>query len=118
MTEAAKIAELAEHLRGMIDSLDEHVGREEIAAQLDEARKMALALGDEDEQRSEHNEHSPQTPPAESHDDCEFGCASDAEHLRRAYDALSAEYTAFRREVSERVEHIKATLNQGSEEPS
>lgn len=118
MTEAAKIAELAEHLRGMIDSLDEHVGREEITAQLDEARKMALALGDEDEQRGEHNEHSPQTPPAESHDDCEFGCASDAEHLRRAYDALSAEYTAFRRDVAERTTRMRAILGTGSEEPS
>lgn len=34
--------------------------------------------------------------PAEAHDECEFGCASDAEHLERAYDALRKEYDEYR----------------------
>ncbi|MBF4459506.1 hypothetical protein [Pseudoclavibacter sp. VKM Ac-2867] len=34
----------AEHLRGMVDSLDEHAGHGEIAEQLEEARRMVLAL--------------------------------------------------------------------------
>lgn len=38
------MTEAAEHLRGLIDSLDEHVGHEEIAKQLEEARRMVLAL--------------------------------------------------------------------------
>lgn len=49
-----QLNEAAEHLRGMIDSLDEHVGHEEIAEQLEEARRMVLAsFPDEPEAREE-----------------------------------------------------------------
>ena len=38
-------------------------------------------------------------PEPSAEHECEFGCASDAEHMQRAYDALKSEYEGYRQWV-------------------
>jgi hypothetical protein len=82
VTDNEKLIDAAEAMTA--DEIHQHP-----MAALDKLRALAREL------RAVEKAHTPES----SEHDCEFECASDDEHLQRAYDALRSEYEGYRQWV-------------------